>query len=211
MRSTVMSAGGQRGDDLSVVCVLALTRQYRSHPIAPDLLDRRQDPRLVVDQDIMVRRIALFHILELLLLMDVDQHMAVDRFRNSGALDLTRLKDDIPIGQNGGRPPAAEALEGIERLRVQPVGEGIIDQVGRHRQQVNFPRPLGAIALQRTEVIAIAQFGEQILQDRPVPVTAGRPKFAFQMTLQIQLGCGRYPSSVLSTSTRNTVFSGVII
>ena len=37
--------------------------------------------------------------------------MAVDRFRDAGALDLARLKDDIPIGQDGGWPPAAEALE----------------------------------------------------------------------------------------------------
>ena len=66
----------------------------------------------------MARRVALFHVLEFLLLVDVDQHMAVDRFRNSGALALARLKDDVAVGQNGGRPPTAQALENIERLRV---------------------------------------------------------------------------------------------
>ena len=53
MRSTVTSAGGSDVDDPGIVGVLALTRQHRGHAITPDLLDRRQDPRLVVDQDIM--------------------------------------------------------------------------------------------------------------------------------------------------------------
>ena len=52
---------------------------------------------------------------------------------------------------------------------------------------MNFPRPLGAVTLQGAKVIAVAQFGEQTFQDRPIAITARSSKFAFQMTLQVSL------------------------
>jgi hypothetical protein len=42
--------GRQRGNDPGIIGVLTLARQYRRHAVAPDLLDRGQDARLVVDQ-----------------------------------------------------------------------------------------------------------------------------------------------------------------
>jgi len=48
-------------------------------------------------------------------------------------------------------------------------------------------RVLDPIALQGTEIVTIAQIGEELLEDRPVAVAAGRPKLAFEMAPEIGL------------------------
>ena len=57
----------------------------------------------------------------------------VCRLGDPRALDLARLKHDVPIGEDDRRRPLAEALENIEGLRVEAVGERIIHQVRGHR------------------------------------------------------------------------------
>src|SRR6516164_5958519 len=46
---------------------------------------------------------------------------------------------------------------------------------------------LNPVALQGTEVISVAQFAEQLLEDRPVAIAAGGPELAFQMPLEVGL------------------------
>ena len=48
-------------------------------------------------------------------------------------------------------------------------------------------RVLDPIALQGAEVVAVAQIGEELLEDRPVAVAAGRPELAFEMASEIGL------------------------
>ena len=48
-------------------------------------------------------------------------------------------------------------------------------------------RVLDPIALQGAEVVAIAEFREQLLEDSPVAVAADGPEFAFEMTPEIGL------------------------
>src|SRR5262249_25572270 len=126
----------KRGDDGRIVRVLALARQDCRDPVAPDLFDRRQNARFVVDQDIMTRRVAALDILELLFFVDVDQHIALDRLGDPRALDLAWLKDDVAVGQYYRPPPAAEAFEHIEGPGVEAIGERVVDQVRGHRQEV---------------------------------------------------------------------------
>src|SRR5207249_2059500 len=57
---------------------LPLPRQHRGHPVAPNLLHLGQNSRLVVDQDVVARRVALLDIPELFLLVAVVQHVSVD-------------------------------------------------------------------------------------------------------------------------------------
>src|SRR5262249_47601090 len=118
--------GWQRSNDIPIIGVLTLTRQYCRDTVAPDLLDRRQDPWLVVDQNIMARWITPLDVFKLFLLVDVDQHIAFHRLGNPGALDLARLKDDITIGEHDSRRPAAKVLEHIERSRVEPIGKRVV-------------------------------------------------------------------------------------
>ena len=49
----------QRGDDLFIVGILTWTGNTGRDPVAPDVLDCRENTRLVVDQDVVARRITL--------------------------------------------------------------------------------------------------------------------------------------------------------
>ena len=46
---------------------------------------------------------------------------------------------------------------------------------------------LNPVALQGTEVIPVAQFAEQLLEDRPVAIAARGPELAFEMPLEVGL------------------------
>ena len=46
---------------------------------------------------------------------------------------------------------------------------------------------LDPIALQGAEIVAVAQIGEELLEDRPVAVAASRPELAFEMAPEIGL------------------------
>ena len=60
--------------------IVTLAREHRHQAIAPCVLHRREDAQLVVDHDVTACRIALCDGIEHLLLVDVDQHVPVDRF-----------------------------------------------------------------------------------------------------------------------------------
>src|SRR6266481_4340127 len=78
-------------------------------------------------------------------------------------------------------------FEDLEGTRVQAVGERVIDQIGRHGEEVYVLLVLDPIPLQGAEVVAVAEFGEQLLEDSPVAVPALRPELVFEMALQIRL------------------------
>jgi hypothetical protein len=78
-----------------------------------------------------------------------------------------------------------QALEHVERLRVEPVGERIVHQERRRRQQARIPRILHPIALQRAEVVGIAELRPEPLEDRPVALLALRPDLAGEEALQV--------------------------
>ncbi len=86
-----------------------------------------------------------------------------------------------------GRTEAAKLLQDLERAREQPVGEGVVQNEGGHRQELDLERVLLAIALQGAQIVAIAELREQILLDPPIALAR------------------REAEGVLSTSTRNTI------
>src|SRR5207244_2264113 len=136
----------------------------------PNFLYLSENSRLVVHQNVVARGVALLDITELLLLVDVYQHISLDGLGDAGALDLARLENDVAVGQDNRPRPAAELLENVERSRVQPIGERVIHQIRGHRQQMDVLWVLHAIALQGAEIVAIAQIIEQLLEDRPIAV-----------------------------------------
>ena len=103
--------GRVSGQRLGVVRVVSLAREDGGHAGAPDLLDRGQDAQLVVDQHVVTGRVALLDVVQLLLLVDVDEHAAFDRLEEPGALDLARLEDHVAVGQDDRRSPGAEVLD----------------------------------------------------------------------------------------------------
>ena len=108
----------------------ALPGEHRGHPLRPIFLGGGEDAQLVVDENIVVCRIAPLDVVQRLLLVDVDQHIAVDRLGNAGSLDLARLEDDVAVGQDHRRAEAAQPPQGRKGVRVQPIGERIVQEIG---------------------------------------------------------------------------------
>src|SRR4030095_7306633 len=172
---------------VGITRVLPLAWEDRGDPVTPDILDRVQDPRLVVHENVMARGIALLDIIQRLLLVDVDQHVALHRLGDPGPLDLAGLEDNVAVRQDHGGAPGAEPLQDVERSRVEAIGEGIVDEERRHRGEVDVPRVLAPVVLQRPEIVAIAELHEQRLEDRPVPVAGYGTEFPLEMALEVVL------------------------
>src|SRR5438034_1910502 len=85
---------------LRVASVLALARKDRGDALAPGLLDRGQDPRLVVHKNVVLRWIALLDVIQRLFLVDINQHVAVHGLRDAGPLDLAGLEDHVTVGED---------------------------------------------------------------------------------------------------------------
>ena len=60
----------------------------------------------------------------------------------------------------------------VERPRVQPVHEGIVQQEDRHAEHLRIARMLDAVALERAEVVGVAELGPELLEDVPVALLA---------------------------------------
>ena len=76
---------------------MTLTREHGGDTIPPDLLDGIQDPQFVVNQHILFRRKPALDIIQLLLLVDVDQHPVIDFAPQSGTLHLAGLENRVAI------------------------------------------------------------------------------------------------------------------
>jgi len=68
------------GQSFGIERIVALLGKYGRHAFAPDFLHRGQDAQFVVDQDVVIGRITLLDIIQLLFLVNVNQHIAIDRF-----------------------------------------------------------------------------------------------------------------------------------
>src|SRR5262249_24513029 len=105
---------GKGGDHLRVEGEAALSRKDPRHAIAPAALDGGEDAQLVVDERIARGRIPALDIVQGVLLVDIDEHVSADRLGYASVLDLAWLEDDIPVGENDGRPHLAKMPQHIE-------------------------------------------------------------------------------------------------
>ena len=106
----------------------------------------------------MIGWVSLLDILQLMFFMNVDEDISFDCREQSGSLDLPWLKDYVAVRQDDGLPPLPDVLHRVERVRKQEVGKGIVQQEVRHAQEVWITRVFAPIALERTEVVSIAEF-----------------------------------------------------
>src|SRR5215813_14356935 len=113
----------------------------------------------------MAGRVAPLHICKLLLLVNVDQDIALKCFGNAGAIDLERLKDHVAIGEHDRLAPFSYVLHDVEGIGIKAGSEGIIDHETGDGEEPGFIGKLYAIALQRAEVVSVAQFGAKLLED----------------------------------------------
>src|SRR5437016_13977585 len=101
--------------DVGRMRVVALAREDGRQPIAPPLLDGGQDPNLVVHEHVVRRRMAARDAVELLLLVAVDEHAAVDRLERTRAMHLERLEAHVAVREDDGRAVGADVLARADR------------------------------------------------------------------------------------------------
>ena len=133
----------------------------------------------------MPRRKAALHRIEHPFLVQVDQHPALHRIPEPGALDLAWLEHDVAIGQHHRRPQRVQVRDGFQDPRVEPLCEGIFQQECRHLQQVRILVQARAEYLQRTEVIGVAQLVTQRSVDRAIARALRGAEVALQARVEI--------------------------
>ena len=84
---------------------MTLFGKYSGNSFAPDFLHRGENTQLVVDQDIVIRGIEAFDVIELLLFVDVDKDTAVERLPEAASLHLARLEHGIAVRENNRSSP----------------------------------------------------------------------------------------------------------
>ena len=159
--------------------VVALPREDRRHAVAPDLLHRGEDPHLVVDEHVALRRIAPLDVLELLLLVDVDEHVAAGRrprgpsAGSSAAGRRRRRPRGSPAGRARAcarrpRAPAGRAARRTDSRSASPTSSSSCVSCGY----------ASAEALQRAEVVGVAELLAQLPRTRPSSAAAARRRTA---------------------------------
>src|SRR5215831_12823238 len=102
-------------------------------------------------------------------------------------LNFAGLEDDIAVRQDHGPAQARKPFQYIEGGREQPIGEGVVHQERRHREKLYIARVLRPVALESSDIVAIAQLREQILKDPPITLAGGDAKGALEMVLEVLL------------------------
>ena len=77
-------------------------------------------------------RVTLLHIVELLFLVDVNQHAAKDSIGQTRTIDFEWLKNDVAIRENDRWPPLLHARNGLERVGIKALRKRIADQEIRY-------------------------------------------------------------------------------
>jgi len=126
---------------------LSLPREHRGYTAAPGPLNSGEDTQLVVHQHVVLSGVAMFNVLERLLLVNIDEDIALDGFKDSGALHLARLEYHVAICENDCLAPFAESFQHLERPGVKPIRKWIINQVVGGCHEVRFVGMFDPVAL----------------------------------------------------------------
>src|SRR2546427_5376073 len=156
---------------------MPLAREHGRDAALPHLLDSREQTHLVIHEDVVIRGVSRLDVLQLSLLVDVDEDAAPDGVEQSRAPDLVRLEYDVAVGEDDGRAPDLQMADHVERAWVEAVGERIVDEERGDREEVWVAGGFAPIALERAQIVRIAELGAQFLEDHPVAVLALRSPF----------------------------------
>ena len=179
---------------------MPLAREDGRQPVSPDLFHRRQDAQLVVDHDVVARRVAPLRRRP----ASVPCGCRSARGRRPrptapSAATLRGWKTTSPSDRMTVGPQVPKMREGVERARVQPARRTdsppgtTTSAAAAGRSSRSEP-----VALQRAEVVRVAQLGAQRFEDRPVAIPARGAELALEM-VACRSSCTRsLSSSVLS-------------
>jgi len=175
------------GGDARIERVMALARKDRRDACTPRALHRRQDAQLVIHHHVVRSRVTLLHGGQHFLLVQVDEHAPLHGIPQSGALHLAWLEHHVAVGEDHSDAKTATALQRRQRARVQSLRERIVEQEERDLQQLRLIEIFEPIALQRAQIIRVAELCPQFLEDHPVALAAGMAEFALQVLTEIGL------------------------
>src|SRR6267143_4571045 len=147
---------------------MPLAREHRGDSPAPGLLESCQDAQLVIDEDIVVGRIALEDVVEFKLFVYVDQHLTLDGGKQRGASDFPGLKYHVAVRQNDRPAKLPHLINDVERNGKEPVGEWVFHEKLRNRQHIRVARILTAVALEGAQIIRVPQFRAQLFKKFPI-------------------------------------------
>src|SRR3990172_2375443 len=108
---------------LRVQRVLALEHVYGRQPVPQHRLAPHQDPRLVVDEHVVLRLELLLHERQVLLLVREDQHPPVDRLGHAAPVDLCWLEHGVAVGDDHWHPHLLQVQHRLDRPAVYAAPE----------------------------------------------------------------------------------------
>ena len=81
---------------------------------------------------------------------------------------LERLEHHVAVRQDRHLAPAARVLDRVERGREEAVRERVVEQEEGHVEEVRAMDVFHPEALQRAEIVRVAQLAAQLLEELPV-------------------------------------------
>ena len=154
---------------------MALSYENSSDISAPNFLNGSQNAQFVVDQNVMVCRIALRDVLQLELFVDIDQHGSCESIIKSRPANLMWLKDDISVRKNYRHGALLDTIHDLKRIGKQTLMERIFQEEMRNSEHVQISRIAYPVTLKGAEVICVPDFGPQLFENRPVALCRSWP------------------------------------
>src|SRR5262245_23818261 len=111
-----------------VVRIATLSRKNRRHPASPDLLHGCEETDFVIDEHVMFCGVMFLHIVEHLLLVNVDQDTFLYCGPKSGTFHLPRLEYGVAVGKDYNRAHRLQVCDDLESPRQKPISEWIVNQ-----------------------------------------------------------------------------------
>ena len=105
----------------------SLPHEDGGHAVFPVVLGGGEDSRFVVEKEIVARGEVAFDVSQVLLLVDIDQHVPLDRVIESRSLDLPRLEHHVAVGNDGHNAALFEKGDDVQSLGEQSLGERIVE------------------------------------------------------------------------------------
>ena len=117
--------------------------------------------------------------------MDVYEHATFDCLEDPRAFDLARLEHDVAVGEDHRRTEHVELGNDVECPRVEPVGERVVDEPRRDPQHARLVRVGDPEALQRAEVVGVAELLPQLFEQREILARLLWPDLAVEIVVEI--------------------------
>ena len=95
------------------------------------------------------------------------------------------MENDVAIGKQADAAPSLDVLDRIEGVGIETVCEGVIDEEMGDGEEPQFVGMFSAVALQRAEVISIAEPRAMVFEDCPIAFRALRAYFLDKVVFEI--------------------------